>query len=317
MTLEQIVTIPAGAEGLDFAGWRPGAEIAAQSFVVRYICRRPNPKAVTRAEIDFYHSLGVAVLLVFEQGAGDWQQGAAKGTAQGQLAASEAALLGFPAGLPVLIAFDTNAVAGDVRAIAYGNAAADELNDAGYDFADYADLDVIRVLANRSKLNWLAGARAWSSTAPLYRPETMPGYELVHVRQTISGSTPNYDNNVVLRPFPAWLPHEVPDHVERPPAPPATQPAPTRGEDMSFIITGRGQAAIIDAGYATGISGSTLGAATIPQFPVADDEWDRLIAVSDAKKAADAKMAQGFPVAYDAAAPPPRYTLTLSGTAQA
>jgi hypothetical protein len=214
-----LVTIPAGAHGLDFAFWRPGDEVAAWSFVVRYICKRPNPKAVTRAEIDFYHSIGVAVILTFEQGADDWQDGAGRGTEHGQIAAQFAADLGYPKGAPVLPAFDTNAAPGDPRATAYGNAFADQVIPQGWDFGPYADLDVIRLLAARSGLNWLAGATSWSDPTKPYQPETMPDYELVHVRQVISGSTPSYDQNIVLRPFKAWLPHEAPDvEVVTPPS---------------------------------------------------------------------------------------------------
>lgn len=226
----ETITIPAGAEGIDFAWWRPGDQVRPWSFVVRYLCKLPNGKAVTRAEIDFYHSLGVAVGLVWEQAANDWEKGAAKGTEHGRLAAAFAQRLGYPKGLPLLTAFDTNALPGDARAQGYGNAFYDEVMAAGYDAGPYADLDVIRVLAKRSGLNWLAGATSWSDPTKPYRPETMPGYELVHVRQVISGSTPSYDRNVALRPFLAWLPHETRDEptteVELRPIPPRP-PVPT------------------------------------------------------------------------------------------
>lgn len=225
-----VITIPAGAEGIDFAWWRPGDQVRPWSFVVRYICKLPNGKAVTKAEIDFYHSLGVAVLLVWEQSANDWEKGAAKGTEHGRLAAAFATRLGYPKGLTPLAAFDTNALPGDPRALAYGSAFADEVNAAGYDSGPYGDLDVIRVLAYRSGLNWLAGATSWSDPTRPYQPELMPGYELVHVRQVISGSTPSYDRNIALRAFVAWLPHdsaEVPDVEIEPPVIPARPPTPT------------------------------------------------------------------------------------------
>lgn len=228
-----VLTIPAGADGIDFAWWRPGDSVRPWSFVVRYICKLPNGKAVTAAEIAFYHSLGVAVLLVWEQGSSDWQQGAAKGTEQGKLAMAFAASLGYPKGLAILAAFDTNAVAGDARALAYGTAFADEVEAGGWSLGLYSDLDVMRLLQGRSTINWLAGARAWSAPGPLYRPEDQPGYELVHVRQTISGSTPNYDRNIVLRPFWAWMPHtEAYPVLEHQPTTPSPQEA-----DMPAIVT--------------------------------------------------------------------------------
>jgi hypothetical protein len=160
--IEQITTIPAGSAGVDFAYWRPGDEIAPWSYVVRYACKLPNPKALTANEAQFYLSLGVAVLLVWEQSANDWEKGAAKGTEHGRLAAQFAANVDYPHGATILAAFDTNASPGDPRAAGYGNAFADEVIAAGYDFGPYADLDVIRLLAGRSAINWLVGATSWS-----------------------------------------------------------------------------------------------------------------------------------------------------------
>lgn len=223
MTVSQIVTIPVGAQGYDFSFWRPGTEIARESYVVRYGGKPTSAssagKYTNRPEVDFYHSLGVAVFFVLEHGAADWTKGAQEGTRYGAEMALWCEAIGYPRGLAACFAFDTNVAPGDVRALQFGNAAADEMNDAGYDFSDYADLDVIRMLAVRSSVNWLAGATEWSDPTKPYQPETMPGYELVHVRQIISGSTPNYDNNITLRPWQAWLPHEVPD-----PTPPVETP---------------------------------------------------------------------------------------------
>lgn len=219
---EPIVTIPVGAEGIDYAWWRPTADqLKPWKYAVRYACKLPNGKAATPAEAQFILSCGTAFVLVWEQGAADWQQGVNKGTEHGRLAAQFAVNLGYPKGLAIIAAYDTNAASGDSRALAYGMAFADQVEAAGYTLGLYADLDVIRLLQGRSALNWLAGARSWSAPGPDYKPENQRGYELVHVRQVISGSTPNYDRNVTLRPFWAWLPHDVNVEVEPPVVPPA------------------------------------------------------------------------------------------------
>lgn len=235
--IEQVVTIAAGQDGIDYAWWRPTVdELGLWHFVVRYFCKLPNGKAATGAEVDTIHAAGCAFLAVWEQGAADWQQGSPRGVEHGRLAVAFAKSIGYPPGLPILFAFDSNATAGDSRARAYGVAAADAVNLSGYGFGIYGDLDVIRVLQDRSELNWLAGARAWSSRPPRYRPEDEPDYQLVHVRQVIDGSSVNYDRNVALRPFPAWLPHEATPPIEVQPAPSTVEAIPnTEEEPMRFI----------------------------------------------------------------------------------
>jgi hypothetical protein len=206
-------------------------DLAPWDYVVRYFCKLPSYKAVTLTEIITIHAAGVAFLAVWEQGQADWQLGATKGLEHGQLAVAFAHSVRYPPDLPILFAFDTNAVPSDARARAYGTAAADVVEAAGFGFGVYGDHDVIRVLQDRSRLNWLAGATYWSDPTKPYQPETMPGYELVHVRQVISGSTPNYDRNITLRPFPAWLPHEVAAPIE------AQPPTPQPEDDMADLFT--------------------------------------------------------------------------------
>lgn len=250
MTAIPFVELPVGSEGIDFAWWRP-VSVKPWSYVVRYICKLPNGKAVTRAEIDRYHAEGVAVLLVWEQSADDWARGKALGLDHGRRAVAFAMALGYPLGAPILFAFDTNAVPGDSRALQYGSAAADAVQGAGFTFGPYGDLDVIKVLAHRSSLNWLAGATSWSDPTKPYQPETMPGYELVHVRQVISGSTPNYDRNITLRPFPGWLPHAeviVPPVEVEPPI--VVAPGPVvivteEEEPMQYVADSRSQGSAV------------------------------------------------------------------------
>jgi hypothetical protein len=132
--------------------------------------------------------------------------------------ADVAKAMGYPTGLPLVPGWDTNVNAGDQRAADYGNGFADIVEADSWTLGVYADLDVIRMLQHRSTFNWLAGATSWSGG----KPETQPDYGLVHVRQVISGSTPNYDRNITLRPFRAWLPHDV-----KPPVLPPVEDKPT------------------------------------------------------------------------------------------
>lgn len=281
---DPIVTIPAGAQGIDYAGWRPTADqLAPWKYVVRYACKLPNAKAATPAEVQFILSTGTAFMLVWEQGAADWQQGAAKGTEHGRLAAQFAWNIAYPTGLAIIAAFDTNASPGDARAYAYGLAFADQVEAAGYTLGLYADLDVIRLLQGRSGLNWLAGATSWSDPTKPYQPETMPGYELVHVRQVISGSTPNYDRNITLRPFWAWLPHDVNVVVEvDSPVAPSTPIIPDPYDPNEDDMAGNAplikmdkrynEAFLVGAGIPVWLTGEDEEALKAAGVPVADSD---------------------------------------------
>ena len=94
----------------------------------------------------------------------------------------------------------------------------------------------------------------------------------------------------------------TPAHPDVVPVPVAPPPSPTLEADMEFIITAPDRnPAILDAGYATGISADTLNAARLTVQSVTNGEWDELIATSDAKKAADqarTSSAGNGPVTY-------------------
>lgn len=205
--------IPIGLEDvvLDYAFWRPTAqEIAERKIkcVVRYISYGTSKKRVTKEEIDFLHSNGVAVLIIFEWNATRANQGRPAGLEDGAFSHNNLHELGYPVGCAALFAIDTNTIPANAsQHQAYSEAFDEALGD--YTASGiYGDNDIISycILNNITILNWWAGASAWSNGKP-----PVSG---CHVRQTISGSTPNFDNNRVLIPFEAWLPHEESDVIE-------------------------------------------------------------------------------------------------------
>jgi hypothetical protein len=211
------ITIPAGAFGIDFSSWRPSvAELRALnvSVVFVYAALGGAWKRLTLAGIQTYLDAGIAVVLLVEEAKDSWLQGYAKGRAHGLASAKVADAFGYPQGLPIVPAWDTYVAPNDQRALDYGNGFADAIEPSAYRLGVYAGLPVIRMLNHRSVFNFLAGAASWSAPRDpdgKYRPERQPDYDLVHARQTISGSTPNLDAVRVLKAFEAWLPHDVAD----------------------------------------------------------------------------------------------------------
>lgn len=61
---------------------------------------------------------------------------------------------------------------------------------------------------------------------------------------------------------------------------------------MSFIAhnTEDDLFATIDAGYAVGVDGSSMSANALPVLPISRAKWAEYIAISDAKKRADANL---------------------------
>ncbi len=203
-----VATVTAGWRGVDYSFGRPDpVELRrlGYRFAVRYISPTvSNPKNVTAAEIAALHAAGVGVLLVWESTATRPFAGAAAGAADGKASAAWCSRLGYPSGVPVMAAVDTDVTASTLaKVLAYLDAFAAEV--APWPLGVYADTDVIEAMAGRSVLNWKPNARAWST-----KPSS-----LVHVQQHASTSLAGavVDTNTALRPFPVWLPSSDPTPI--------------------------------------------------------------------------------------------------------
>lgn len=192
--------------------------------------------AVGRMRVQACHDADMWVLLNYEASNVRWAGGAAAGRIDGTFSGELATSLGYPQGLAILVAFDTDTrdKHGQVlpAALDYGNAFADALRPYGYTFGAYGGTPLLHALADVSFLNWQAISPAWS-------PPGAIGSTTVHMRQRRPTSaevlampytrpTPttwSLDANDCLAGFLAWT--STPTPAPPPPPPPAPTPAPT------------------------------------------------------------------------------------------
>jgi hypothetical protein len=311
--VSQITTLPVGAKGIDYAFSRPDpASLRASGFTFagRYVSIPPASKSknATADEIARLHAAGLAVFLMWEMSAGSAAGGYNLGMAHGKAAGQCAQALNYPKGLAVPAAFDVDTTPMNLAAFtAYGHGFADGIEPYGYYLGVYGDCDIINALdlvnaiGGRSHLNHIAGASSWSHGEIDKNP-------LVHIRQTISSSTPTYDGNFTKRPVDMWLPRAEPSHPDS--APDATpnhdEPnANQEDDDMSVIIVCRDEAGndvpgtnpyLLNGGYVVGLDGTAMGNPKLPVQNVEPSTWQAWIDVSNNKKAADEALKNGISV---------------------
>jgi nucleoid-associated protein YgaU len=103
--------ISSGSLGVDYSLARPSPTALADAgvkFVCRYLANLPNGKVIDASERDALWAAGLGVLLNWEQASGDFLI-RTKGAAQGAEAAKQAAALGYPTSLPVIVSCDSDA----------------------------------------------------------------------------------------------------------------------------------------------------------------------------------------------------------------
>lgn len=209
--------IPAGAKGVDYSFARPSpAALAADGnqFAFRYVGRAgsTSKKILTRAEAVQLWACGVATPIVFEDSAARPLAGFAAGLADGQEAKRYCQdVLGMPAGYPITVAYDTDALPTNISAfIEYGRGFA--LGSAPYPNWAYGDQDIIEALGD---LGYIVGAvRANASWWSRFWSRLFKS-KYTNVIQGTQSPDHSVDYNTVLLPFFAWdgdpLPHPAPD----------------------------------------------------------------------------------------------------------
>jgi GH25 family lysozyme M1 (1,4-beta-N-acetylmuramidase) len=137
-----------------------------------------------------------------------------------------------------------------------------------------------------------------------------------------NGPCPGVTGRCDLNRVDDWAVYDLACGRSAPAHPNVLPPTPTEAHDMPCIILGRGAVALLDAGYATGLSDATFNKNTsLPVLSLTDDEWDRVLATSDDKKKADAALGTGIEVNVPPivvppiTVPTPHYNIMLSGTA--
>jgi len=196
--------IAVGWRGVDYAFARPNPvamKAAGVTFVCRYASKiKPNgtwnPKDVTPAEVAALHAAGIALILNWEQSAGDALGGASLGSMHGIAAKARAETLGYPHELPIVKSCDTGVTRAQLPTVeAHLRAFAAAI--APYPLGVYGGTTVIDLVGDICVLGWQANASSWSP-----HPSSN-----VHVRQRTQAADHQTDPNECVQPFAAWLPH--------------------------------------------------------------------------------------------------------------
>lgn len=207
--MKNSIIIPSGAIVLDYATWRPSiAQLDAigASGVLRYLAQATTlpGKLVTADEIVYYHNGGVAVGLNYESSRSDFDGGYSRGRVNGLFSSTMAESYNYPLDVPVWVSDDTNVGPTNIAThLAYAEGFRDGVLP--WEMGIYGDNDILNAayVSGITRWLWYAGAKSWSSGKP--------PIEGCNVEQTVKDSTPSYDMNRVLLPFPMWLPNQKED----------------------------------------------------------------------------------------------------------
>jgi hypothetical protein len=220
------MTVHPGDRGIDVAVRPNPKAIVANgfTFVVRYITNRDNSwKVITSAEAQALHDVGLGILLVYEVNETRANGGAPIGAIDGQLARSAAIRAGYPLGLPVLFAVDTDTWSANIAAHeAYLRAAFAAVQP--YGGGVYGDTDIIARVGRDSALNWLANATGWRGTRD---------QSLVDVIQHRTDLVNGWDPNTVVNEFQCWGFDGMPVPPHQPEVVPL--PTPSLEDDMTTV----------------------------------------------------------------------------------
>ncbi len=138
---------------------------AGKTFVVGYISEDNTGKNITRAEIDAYRAVGIAVLLVYEYSTTAVHGGAAKGHRDAAIAIAGARAVGYPPGCAIGFAVDEDTRPDPSIIDAYCRAFTADVRAARYRSMDYGGYACVKRAADLglADLHWQT--YAWSGGA--------------------------------------------------------------------------------------------------------------------------------------------------------
>lgn len=196
-------------EGVDYAWDRPDLDqlyAAGKRFVCRYLARLPNGKVLTSAELQALHRKGFAVVLNWEQAAGDMLRGYDVGVAHAREALRQADALGAPPSVPIYFSCDVDTNATQRLSVAmYLDGAASVLGRQRVGV--YGEADVINVMVP-AHAAWGWQTYAWSSGA------VSPDAHLLQYRNGVQLAGAVLDLNRTLKPnIGAWTPADTEDDM--------------------------------------------------------------------------------------------------------
>jgi hypothetical protein len=159
-TNEGLQTTP----GVDYSFTRPAPDTLASDgyqFAARYLADDVG-KRLTLSEAQALEAAGLAVVVVWEDGAQDALSGASLGASQAQTAEEQATAAGMPAGRPIYFAVDFDPTPSQLAALADyfdGVASVIGLDRTGA----YGGYGTIKSLFDAGKITWGWQTYAWSS----------------------------------------------------------------------------------------------------------------------------------------------------------
>ena len=218
------------AQAVDFAFSRPAPSAikAARCIgVLRYVCADTS-KRITAAEAAAYHAVGLAVALVYEDGAEDFANGANAGAAKATIAAPQLKALGVPKDRPVYCAIDGSLSPADFVLAYEGIHAFASL--LGRPDAIYGPRPFLAWCQHTHGVEYL-----WELGSSSYNtgPEPTSGKRL----QQLVGGAPiggcDVDYNDILEPDWGQWPYVAP----QPPKPKPTPPKPTPSPEAEVLHT--------------------------------------------------------------------------------
>lgn len=224
--------IQPGETGVDFSYTKPPPALLVAkgyTFVVGYLSPNPSKNLLNPQS---YLDAGLDVLFVWEVSATSPNGGRAKGIAHGIAAKDALDAFGYPYGVPVILAFDTNSVAGNIAAhIEYFNGFVDMVSP--YVVGAYEDTDLAVLTNAETTADWLPLAWSWSggSKADAEAKARALGFHVLQLKGFYIDDLYPVDPNLCIKAFPAWSAR-----------PEAEQPtSSTKDNDMAtmiFTVTG-------------------------------------------------------------------------------
>lgn len=109
--------------GIDYSFSKPTpAQIkaAGKTFVCRYLSYLPNPKVITKAELQALHAAGIGVVFNWEYRSGDMLKGHDTGVQHAAEAKKQMTALGVPNNIPVYFSCDVNVTTAAQRSAVAG-----------------------------------------------------------------------------------------------------------------------------------------------------------------------------------------------------
>lgn len=200
------MTIPPGKKtAIDYVQWFDYATMKAKGITValRYLANVGTlDKALKPADRDALHANGIAIICMMERNKDAPSKGYNQGLIDGQIAVKAATAIGYPEGLPIIIAVDTDIITPTlIQALGYVQGF-NAVIDGRWTLGVYGDSDILNACASISVCNHLSNARSWSGA--LQVPITFLQYYNSHATEPV-------DYNDILIPVTAWLPNEVSD----------------------------------------------------------------------------------------------------------